>query len=69
MSSSLFHCVLSWLSGILLLLVILCRLSPVAKYYIKNAVLTASLLLNSVIVLPYGLTFFKQFRRTALFSG
>ena len=60
---------LTWLSGLLLVCVILCRLSPVAKYYIKSVVLTLSLLANSVVVLPYGLVFFKQFRRTALFSG
>ncbi len=54
---------------VLIVLIVAARLSPVARYYLKSFVLNGCLVLNSVIIIPYGLMNVRDCRRTALFSS
>ena len=55
--------------ALFVLLLILCWVSEVVRFYAKSAALYGFLIINSIITVPYGLWHFKEFRKTSLFSS
>lgn len=60
---------LYWTSACVLFLVLSCRASGTARYYVRSFLLYFFIFVNAVLSVPYGLLHLGQFRRNTLFSA